>query len=217
MKPQIKHIIQNLTPITLGEMDGVSLMKRTDTKFVIHQKNLIEVLETIKDHYSVLQINDKRTLSYPSLYFDTKDKKFYHNHHNGKVNRTKVRMRKYMESNICFLEVKQKDGKGKTTKSRIQINDFETENSAAHRDTLIAPNYFADSLCLSDIILSGTILPAEENSQFTINDLSFRPHMFWAFNKENPVGIYFEVYLIRRKLFVLQCHEGFFRITENWF
>lgn len=127
MEKQIVHIVNNLDPITLGEMDGVSLMKRTDTKFVIHQKKLIEVLGNIKDQYRVLDINENRILRYSSLYFDTVDKDFYHDHHNGKVNRTKVRMRKYMESNICFLEIKQKDGKGKTTKSRIQIKDFETE------------------------------------------------------------------------------------------
>lgn len=129
MKQQITHLVNNLDPISLSEMDGVSLMKRTDTKFVIHQKQLLEVLQTITEKYRVLEINENRILTYSSLYFDTDDKKFYHDHHNGKVNRTKVRMRKYMESNICFLEIKQKDGKGKTTKSRIQIKDFETELS----------------------------------------------------------------------------------------
>lgn len=127
MEQQLEYIVNSLDPITLKEMDSVSLMKRTDTKFVIHQKQLIEVLKTIKDQYKVLHINENRFLTYSSLYFDTDKKKFYHDHHNGKINRTKVRMRKYMESNICFLEIKQKDGKGKTTKSRMQIPDFETE------------------------------------------------------------------------------------------
>lgn len=129
MKQQITHLVNNLDAISLSEMDGVSLMKRTDTKFVIHQKQLLEVLQTITDKYRVLEINKNRILTYSSLYFDTEDKKFYHDHHNGKVNRTKVRMRKYVESNICFLEIKQKDGKGKTTKSRIKIKDFEPELS----------------------------------------------------------------------------------------
>ncbi|SNR38386.1 VTC domain-containing protein [Lutibacter agarilyticus] len=129
MKQQIAQIVNNLDPISLNEMDGVSLMKRTDTKFIIHQQQLIEVLKTITNQYKVLEINKNRLLTYSSLYFDTENKKFYHDHHNGKVNRTKVRMRKYMESNSCFLEIKQKDGKGKTTKSRIQIKDFETELS----------------------------------------------------------------------------------------
>ena len=129
MKKQLSHIINNLESISLKEMDSVSLMKRTDTRFVIHEKQLIEVLETIKDQYKVLQINENRMMTYSSLYFDTEDKKFYNDHHNGKINRTKVRMRKYVESDICFLEIKQKDGKGKTTKSRIQIKDFETNLS----------------------------------------------------------------------------------------
>ena len=131
MKKQLSHIINSLESISLKEMDSVSLMKRTDTKFVIHEKQLIDVLETIKNQYKVLKINENRMMTYSSLYFDTQDKKFYNNHHNGKINRTKVRMRKYVESDICFFEIKQKDGKGKTTKSRIQIKDFQlnlTEN-----------------------------------------------------------------------------------------
>ncbi len=134
MKEQIEHIVQSLKPITLNEMDSVSLMKRTDTKFVIHQKDLIEILKRVKNEYKVLQINNNRLLEYTSLYFDTPEKKFYKDHHNGKVNRTKIRMRKYVESNSCFLEIKQKDGKGKTTKSRISIADFEPELSKTSTD-----------------------------------------------------------------------------------
>jgi hypothetical protein len=129
MKKQLVPIINNLEPISLKEMNSVSLMKRTDTKFIIHQKKLIKVLEIIKDNYKILEIDKNRMMTYASLYFDTENKKFYNDHHNGKINRAKVRMRKYIESDICFLEIKQKDGKGKTTKSRIQIKDFETNLS----------------------------------------------------------------------------------------
>ncbi|MDV7186360.1 polyphosphate polymerase domain-containing protein [Lutibacter sp. TH_r2] len=129
MKKQLAHIVENFESISLKEMDGVSLMKRTDTKFVIHQKHLIEVLDLIKNQYRILEINENRMMKYNSLYFDTPSKKFYNDHHNRKVNRTKIRMRKYVESGICFLEIKQKDGKGKTTKSRISIDDFEPELS----------------------------------------------------------------------------------------
>ena len=129
MKKQITHTIASFNKITLKEMDSVSLMKRTDTKFVIHENDLLEILEKIKDDYRILEINENRIMPYSSLYFDTPSKKFYKDHHNRKVNRTKIRMRKYVASNICFLEIKQKDGKGKTTKSRIKINDFEPELS----------------------------------------------------------------------------------------
>ncbi|SDW19900.1 VTC domain-containing protein [Lutibacter oricola] len=129
MKQQLEHIVNNFRAITLGEMDSVSLMKRTDTKFVIHEKDLISVLKEVKDEYRILEIDNQRILTYSSLYFDTPSKKFYHDHHNRKVNRTKIRMRKYLVSNKCYLEIKQKDGKGNTNKTRIPVEDFEPDLS----------------------------------------------------------------------------------------
>ncbi|WP_248723442.1 polyphosphate polymerase domain-containing protein [Seonamhaeicola sp. ML3] len=129
MKQELVNIIDNLKPISLEEMETVSLMRRTDTKFVIHEKDLAYVLLSIKDNYRILDIKGHRVLTYSSLYFDTPSKKFYNDHHNQKVNRTKIRMRKYVETDLCFLEVKQKDGRGKTIKTRIPINDFETNLS----------------------------------------------------------------------------------------
>lgn len=129
----IKELIQELSPISLKEMDEVRLMKRTDTKFIIHEKDLIAVLKGIQDEYRILETDTHRIMTYSSLYFDTPLKKFYIDHHNRKVRRTKIRIRKYVESNTCFLEIKQKDGRGKTTKTRIPI------------DT-ITPNLSADAL-----------------------------------------------------------------------
>jgi len=106
-------------------MNDVSLMKRVDTKFVINKSQLISVLQNSINHYKILEINDNRVMTYSSLYFDTPNYKFYNNHHNGKNNRTKIRLRKYVESDLCFLEIKQKNGKGETDKSRVQIKDFE--------------------------------------------------------------------------------------------
>lgn len=77
---------------------------------------------------------------------------------------------------------------------QTQITDNVLENTASHRDTLRIPDYFADSLSMSDILLSKTIMPATEESQQVIHDLEINPHMFWAFDKKEPIGIYFEVY-----------------------
>ncbi|WP_396603344.1 polyphosphate polymerase domain-containing protein [Algibacter sp. R77976] len=134
MNQNIPNIVERLASISLKEMEGVSLMKRTDTKFVIQENQLISVLEAIKDQYKVLEINNDRIMTYSSLYFDTASCKFYNDHHNGKVNRTKIRMRKYVESDACFLEIKQKDGKGNTNKSRVAIKDFETSLSEESLD-----------------------------------------------------------------------------------
>ncbi|MDO5970694.1 polyphosphate polymerase domain-containing protein [Flavivirga aquimarina] len=124
--------------ISLEEMNSVALMKRTDTKFIIHKSLLISILENIKNDYKVLEIDNHRIMTYSSLYFDTNDTKFYKDHHNGKNNRTKIRIRKYVESNLCFLEIKQKNGKGVTMKSRTSINDFETDLSKNSIDFITA-------------------------------------------------------------------------------
>lgn len=125
MIDDIEFLVNKFSAISLHEMNSVALMKRTDTKFIINNIQLISILENIKDEYKVLEIKDDRVMSYSSLYFDTINNKFYKDHHNGKNNRTKIRQRKYVESNLCFLEIKQKNGKGETNKSRIAINDFE--------------------------------------------------------------------------------------------
>ncbi|MBP0903325.1 polyphosphate polymerase domain-containing protein [Mariniflexile gromovii] len=130
---KLEKEIQNFLPITLEEMDDVKLMKRTDTKFVIHEKDLVSVLKRVEDAYKVVEINGNRISTYSSLYFDTPEHKFYKDHHNGKNNRTKIRIRKYVESNICFLEIKQKDGKGNTTKTRTAMPNFQTNLLEASR------------------------------------------------------------------------------------
>jgi len=124
MNNLIENILNKFSSISLKEMESVSLMKRTDTKFILHQNQLANILLGIKSYYKILEIKKNRIMTYESLYFDTNSRKFYYDHHNGKINRTKVRMRKYIESEICFLEIKQKDGKGNTKKSRIPIDDF---------------------------------------------------------------------------------------------
>lgn len=132
---QVGDIINRYAPISLKEMDRVALMKRTDTKFVLPRKVLIQLLKEIQDEYKVLQIGPNRIMSYRSLYFDVAGtNKFYYDHHNGRINRTKIRMRKYIESNLCFLEIKQKDAKGRTNKSRIVIPDFEEQLSNTSTD-----------------------------------------------------------------------------------
>jgi hypothetical protein len=134
MQRKIENLIDEFSPISLKEMNSVALMKRTDTKFVINKSQLALVLENLKKEYKVLEIKRDRIMTYSSLYFDTIENKFYNDHHNGKVNRTKIRQRKYVESNLCFLEIKQKNGKGETNKSRIQVNDFELDLTKTSKD-----------------------------------------------------------------------------------
>lgn len=131
-KQQLNNVVNVLSefePITLGEMDGVSLMDRTDTKFVFEFSELTTILNMVMPYYKSLEINGNRYANYKTDYFDTNDYFMYTAHSNGKQNRYKVRYREYVGSDLSFLEVKFKNNKGKTLKSRIKswvdINDID--------------------------------------------------------------------------------------------
>ena len=102
-------------------MDEVKLMNRSDTKFVFEPELLLTVLPLLQKYYRILEIDGIRLSAYRSLYYDTEDFLFYNQHHNGKTNRNKVRFREYIDSGLCFLEVKKKNNKGKTLKKRIKV------------------------------------------------------------------------------------------------
>lgn len=126
MNTELIEALNKISPISLIEMDRVKLQNRTDTKFVFNAKLLPQILTEIAPFYSVLEINNKRTNSYKTLYFDTKELKSYIQHHNGKANRIKVRFRKYVESELNFLEVKFKNNKQRTIKARTKTAGIET-------------------------------------------------------------------------------------------
>jgi hypothetical protein len=119
-----KEILSQFTPISLNEMDNVSLLSRVDTKFIFDYDTFLSILPDLIKYYFVLDVNDIRVSAYQSLYFDTDDFKFYYDHHNGKKNRKKVRFREYIDSGLCFLEIKQKNNKGVTVKSRIKVDNI---------------------------------------------------------------------------------------------
>lgn len=131
---EINSTVHLFKEISLEEMNSVALMKRKDTKFIINISQLPSILEGIKDSYRVLEVDGKTLMNYSSLYLDTPEFKFYNDHHNGRVNRTKIRMRKYVDSNLTFIEIKKKNGKGETDKYREEIADFEIELSEKSKD-----------------------------------------------------------------------------------
>lgn len=121
--------LSQFVPISLGDMDSVSLMRRVDTKYIVHEGLLPVILNSVADEYAILEINRQRVMRYASQYYDTAACQFYIDHHNGKAKRTKVRIRNYVDSGISFLEIKQKNVKGVTSKSRTRFAPTETELS----------------------------------------------------------------------------------------
>ncbi len=115
----LERLANTLEPISLKEMDSVALMNRTDTKFVLTIQQLIHALAAVQDEYRILCVEGHRLNAYRTLYFDTPDFEFYNLHVNNRAERYKVRSREYVHTADSFLEVKHKNRKGRTIKSRI--------------------------------------------------------------------------------------------------
>jgi len=122
----LNTLLAEFAPITLEEMEAVKLMNRVDTKFVASLSQLESVLKLAKEEYYAQQIDDKRINRYDTLYYDTPDLAMYTHHHDRRMVRQKVRIRTYVDSDgLTFLEIKNKNNKGKTKKKRITVSDQE--------------------------------------------------------------------------------------------
>jgi hypothetical protein len=119
----IQQIVEQFEKIHLEEMDRVQLMDRVDTKFTFSQSKLAELLPILSKDYKILEVDGVLLSEYESLYYDDANLSLYINHHRKRLDRFKVRYRKYVNSNIAFLEVKHKKN-GRTEKSRIPADDI---------------------------------------------------------------------------------------------
>ncbi|MBK8845427.1 MAG: polyphosphate polymerase domain-containing protein [Bacteroidetes bacterium] len=118
----IRKLLEIFEPISLEKMDRVALLDRTDTKYVLNENILQNILPELAKYYYVLDIDNCRCFDYQSLYFDSPELKFFYEHHCGLANRYKIRYRKYVQSNLHFFEIKFKNNKGRTIKKRVMTD-----------------------------------------------------------------------------------------------
>lgn len=122
----ISELLAVMDPISLDEMSGIKLMNRIDTKFVASKRQLVDMLQLVREKYFVQEINSDRISPYRTTYFDTDNYAQYMQHHGGRATRTKVRVRTYLSSgDLTFLEVKKKNNHLRTKKKRIQVESLE--------------------------------------------------------------------------------------------
>jgi hypothetical protein len=151
--PQIDTLLNSFIPVTLKEMDEVTLMNRQETKYVFSAGRLPALLDLLYPSYKVLEIGNVRSMAYHTTYFDTPDMFFYTEQVRGKLNRHKIRYRNYESTGDSFLEIKKKTNKNRTIKWRIanrQIADcFDMEASEFIHDYLPY-----DSLDLKPVLIN---------------------------------------------------------------
>lgn len=113
---------QEMGTITLEEMCSVKLMNRIDTKYVASEAMVMELLrQTAKYGYRAQVHGGVIAARYDTRYFDTESREMYLVHHNRQLTRQKIRTRHYEDGSATYLEVKNKNNRGRTKKKRIEI------------------------------------------------------------------------------------------------
>lgn len=160
----IEDVLHRFGCNNLQDLKQSALMNRVDTKFVIPRIMLEGILDSLSQHYNVLEIEGQRYFRYESTYFDTRDFHFYNSHHRGKLNRHKVRLRRYVDTGSQFLEVKFKNNKKRTIKKRTEIADARNFDIRSHKEYLQKNKVpFADQLHPTLMTSYNRITLADEN------------------------------------------------------
>lgn len=130
----LSSILSYFHPVHLTDIGDASLMDRREEKYLITEDQALEILRTLPQDYHVLEIDGARVCGYETLYFDTERYETYLQHHNGRLNRYKVRSRRYQSTDQSFFEVKQKVNNGRSIKRRIQTEGMVTRIESYLRD-----------------------------------------------------------------------------------
>jgi VTC domain len=108
-------------PIGLPELNAkAAMLERIDNKYVVRAEVLAQAVAPLAWRFDVLEIDGKRNFTYETCYFDDAERRCYFDHHQGRRQRAKVRVRKYLDAGLCFVEVKLKDKRGTTIKKRMR-------------------------------------------------------------------------------------------------
>lgn len=118
----MQSLISTFEGISLTGLEETKaqLMTRVESKHLMTLSQCKNLVQALADSYRVLEIQDTRIGRYETMYYDTLSFLSYNQHHNGKSNRFKLRLRHYNTSGDTFLEVKKKDNKGSTEKKRMK-------------------------------------------------------------------------------------------------
>ena len=116
----LERRLATLAPVTLAERDAeASLQTRRDRKYLVPAGTAAELVARLRDSARILEIDGRRTFEYESVYYDTPDLTSYLSAARRRPHRFKVRTRTYLDSGLSLLEVKTRDGRGRTVKERV--------------------------------------------------------------------------------------------------
>lgn len=121
MSNPLDKAVADLETVSLVDLNAAAaLQTRKDRKYIVPIATLPSILRS--DGLRVLSIDDKQTFRYESVYFDTPSLVTYRAAAQRRRHRFKVRTRSYLDSGMCWLEVKTRNRRGLNNKARLQYD-----------------------------------------------------------------------------------------------
>lgn len=120
-KPVTRQLTMNLNAfakVGLSDLGGANLLRRQETKYVLEGALIPDLLRGLQSDYFVLEVGGLTAHDYLTLNYDTPTLELFQAHHRGVSDRVKVRERLYRTTDQLFMEVKHRNNKGVTNKTR---------------------------------------------------------------------------------------------------
>ena len=160
-----ERTMARLDPVGLDELlERAALQERVDRKYLLPTTEVEPLVESLGPGARILQIDDRRTFDYESVYFDTPDFTCYLLAAHRRRPRFKIRTRTYVDSAECWLEVKTRDKRGHTVKYR-QEHDFGLPDALT-----------ATGRTFTDLVVSNAAMPGA-------TDLSLGPTLVTSYRR----------------------------------
>ncbi|ASW55391.1 polyphosphate polymerase domain-containing protein [Plantactinospora sp. KBS50] len=166
-----------LSPIGLAElMACAALQTRFDRKYLLPRAEVPELTAGLDRTGRILEIDGRRAFRYESIYFDTADLLSFRLTAHRRRRRFKIRTRSYLDSGLCWLEVKTEGTRGGTVKDRLPYDRDSSDTLSPGRafvdEVLAGVNAGADlafSPTLTTRYLRSTLYLAATASRVTID------------------------------------------------
>ncbi|MEH6826166.1 MAG: polyphosphate polymerase domain-containing protein [Motiliproteus sp.] len=131
-KHHLAWLLNSFSPISLeGLNQKAEMLSRVDNKYVVPSNVLQQVIAELAEGFDILDIDNCRSFTYDTRYFDDPERSAYYEHHQGLRKGFKVRVRRYADADLCFLEVKVKGKRGMTVKHRLPYDPEKLDSLSA--------------------------------------------------------------------------------------
>ncbi len=144
--------IHRMQTVSLDEINrDAELLTRTDRKYIVTDAQLAALIDEFEDSCSVLEMDGLRAFSYSTTYHDTPDRRLHRDTAYRRPTRYKVRVREYADTGLTMLEVKCKNGRGRTVKHRIELGELADSPASAHDGLTAGMRAYIDSVLDTDL------------------------------------------------------------------